>query len=108
MSKRELKAKQILVAILCAASMQVWSAPPVWSAQPVGDAAVSGQIDKKAKTADAANKDAEETAEAEAAAQTEDVLAGATPTIGGYSISPRLAGASTYAVPLVILWFLEA
>ena len=101
MSKRELKAKQILVAILCAASMQVWSAPPVWSAQPVGDAAVSGQIDKKAKTADAANKDAEETAEAEAAAQTEDVLAGATPTIGGYSISPRLAGASTYAVETI-------
>ena len=98
MSKRELKAKQILVAILCAASMQVWSAPPVWSAQPVGDTAVSGQIDKKTKTADAANKDAEETAEAEAAAQTEEVLASDTPTIGGYSISPRLAGASTYAV----------
>ena len=97
MSKRELKAKQILVAILCAASMQVWSAPPVWSAQPVGDAAISGQIDKKIKTADAANKDAEETAEAEAAAQTEEVLASATPTIDGYSISPRLAGASTYA-----------
>ena len=97
MSKRELKAKQILVAILCAASMQVWSAPPVWSAQPVGDAAVSGQIDKKTKTADAANKDAEETAEAEAAAQTEEVLASATPTIGGYSISPRGSGASTFA-----------
>ena len=101
MSKRELKAKQILVAILCAASMQVWSAPPVWSAQPVGDAAVSGQIDKKAKTADAANKDAEETAEAEAAAQTEDVLASDTPTIGGYSISPRGLGASTFATGTV-------
>ena len=99
MSKRELKAKQILVAILCAASMQVWSAPPVWSAQPVGDAAVSGQIDKKAKTADAANKDAEESEEEKAAAEAETAAGeNSVPTIGGYGISPRLAGASTYAV----------
>ena len=97
MSKRELKAKQILVAILCAASMQVWSAPPVWSAQSVGDAAVSGQIDKKAKTADAANKDAEESEE-KAAAEAETAAGeNSVPTIGSYSISPRLAGASTYA-----------
>ena len=98
MSKRELKAKQILVAILCAASMQVWSAPPVWSAQSVGDAAVSGQIDKKAKTADAANKDAEESEEEKAAAEAETAAGeNSVPTIGSYSISPRLAGASTYA-----------
>lgn len=98
MSKRKLKAKQILVAILCAASMQVWSAPPVWSAQSVGDAAVSGQIDKKAKTADAANKDAEESEEEKAAAEAETAAGeNSVPTIGSYSISPRLAGASTYA-----------
>ena len=99
MSKRELNAKQILVAILCAASMQVWSAPPVWSAQPVGDAAVSGQIDKKAQGDEADKRANEETAEAAAAVQTEEVLASTTPTIGGYSISPRGLGASTFANP---------
>ena len=94
MSKRDMRARRLLAAVLLAMSVQVWYAQPLWAAQ---SAAVT-----TTKTTDKAEDNAASTTtNTETNNNENEEVTVTTPTIAGYGISPRLAGASTYAVETI-------
>ncbi|WP_455654222.1 YadA-like family protein [Phascolarctobacterium sp.] len=109
MSKRDMRAKKLLAAVLMALSMQVWYVPPIWAAeggQTTKQAdTVTGEEQDDAATAPAAGDSAEqETANAEAADTEQDAAANSKspsfPTVRGYSISTLAADDDYGIMPL--------
>lgn len=93
MSKREIRAKRLVAAVLLAISVQMWSAPPLWAAeasvQTETSAAGEAKETKDAKDAKAA--DSETGGEADAGEEETVVV----PVIG---YSTRSAAGSDYGV----------
>ena len=93
MSKREIRAKRLVAAVLLAISVQMWSAPPLWAAeasvQTETSAAGEAKETKEAKDAKAA--DSETGGEADAGEEETVVV----PVIG---YSTRSAAGSDYGV----------
>ena len=93
MSKREIRAKRLVAAVLLAISVQMWSAPPLWAAeasvQTETSAAGEAKETKDAKDAKAA--DSETSGEADAGEEETVVV----PVIG---YSTRSAAGSDYGV----------
>ncbi|WP_455654397.1 beta strand repeat-containing protein, partial [Phascolarctobacterium sp.] len=109
MSKRDMRAKKLLAAVLMALSMQVWYAPPIWAAEGGQTAKQTDTVTEEeqadATTAPAAGDSAkQETADAEAADTEQDAAANikvpSAPTVRGYSISTLAAGDDYGIMPL--------
>ncbi len=117
MSKRDMRAKKLLAAVLMALSMQVWYAPPIWAdegEQPAKQSdTVTGEEQADATTAPAAGDSTEqETADAAAADTEQDVAANikapSAPTVRGYSISTLAANDDYGIMPLASGVIIEA
>ena len=90
MSKREIRAKRLVAAVLLAISVQMWSAPPLWAAEASVQAETSAAGEAK-ETKDAKAADSETGGEADAD-EGENVVV---PVIG---YSTRSAAGSDYGV----------
>ena len=90
MSKREIRAKRLVVAVLLAISVQMWSAPPLWAAEASVQTETSAAGEAK-ETKDAKAADSETGGEADAD-EGENVVV---PVIG---YSTRSAAGSDYGV----------
>ena len=90
MSKREIRAKRLVAAVLLAISVQMWSAPPLWAAEASVQAETSAAGQAK-ETKDAKAADSETGGEADAEEEETVVV----PVIG---YSTRSAAGSDYGV----------
>ena len=90
MSKREIRAKRLVAAVLLAISVQVWSAPPLWAAEASVQTETSAAGQAK-ETKDAKAADSETGGEADADEEETVVV----PVIG---YSTRSAAGSDYGV----------
>ena len=93
MSKREIRAKRLVAAVLLAISVQMWSAPPLWAAEASVQAETSaaGEAKETKETKDAKAADSETGGEADAEEEETVVV----PVIG---YSTRSAAGSDYGV----------
>ncbi len=87
MSKREIRAKRLVAAVLLAISVQMWSAPPLWAAE----ASVQTETSAAGEAKDAKAADSETGGEADAGEEETVVV----PVIG---YSTRSAAGSDYGV----------
>ena len=97
MSKREIRAKRLVAAVLLAISVQMWSAPPLWAAEASvqTETSAAGESKEAKETKDAKAADSETGGEADAEEEETVVV----PVIG---YSTRSAAGSDYGVmPLV-------
>ena len=90
MSKREIRAKRLVAAVLLAISVQMWSAPPLWAAEASVQTETSAAGEEK-ETKDAKAADSETGGEADAGEEETVVV----PVIG---YSTRSAAGSDYGV----------
>ena len=90
MSKREIRAKRLVAAVLLAISVQMWSAPPLWAAEASVQTETSAAGEAK-ETKDAKAADSETGGEADAGEEENVVV----PVIG---YSTRSAAGSDYGV----------
>ena len=90
MSKREIRAKRLVAAVLLAISVQMWSAPPLWAAEASVQTETSAAGETK-ETKDAKAADSETGGEADAGEEETVVV----PVIG---YSTRSAAGSDYGV----------
>ena len=90
MSKREIRAKRLVAAVLLAISVQMWSAPPLWAAEASVQTETSAAGEAK-ETKDAKAADSETGGEADAGEEETVVV----PVIG---YSTRSAAGSDYGV----------
>ena len=90
MSKREIRAKRLVAAVLLAISVQMWSAPPLWAAEASVQTETSAAGEPK-ETKDAKAADSETGGEADAGEEETVVV----PVIG---YSTRSAAGSDYGV----------
>ena len=90
MSKREIRAKRLVAAVLLAISVQMWSAPPLWAAEASVQTKTSAAGEAK-ETKDAKAADSETGGEADAGEEETVVV----PVIG---YSTRSAAGSDYGV----------
>ena len=90
MSKREIRAKRLVAAVLLAISVQMWSAPPLWAAEPAVQTETSAAGETK-DTKEAKAADSETGGEADAGEEETVVV----PVIG---YSTRSAAGSDYGV----------
>ena len=90
MSKREIRAKRLVAAVLLAISVQMWSAPPLWAAEASVQTDTSAAGEAK-ETKDAKAADSETGGEADAGEEETVVV----PVIG---YSTRSAAGSDYGV----------
>ena len=90
MSKREIRAKRLVAAVLLAISVQMWSAPPLWAAEASVQTETSAAGEAK-ETKDAKAADSETGGEADAEEEETVVV----PVIG---YSTRSAAGSDYGV----------
>ena len=90
MSKREIRAKRLVAAVLLAISVQMWSAPPLWAAEASVQTETSAAGEPK-ETKDAKAADSETGGEADADEEETVVV----PVIG---YSTRSAAGSDYGV----------
>ena len=90
MSKREIRAKRLVAAVLLAISVQMWSAPPLWAAEASVQAETSAAGETK-ETKNAKAADSETGGEADAGEEETVVV----PVIG---YSTRSAAGSDYGV----------
>ena len=90
MSKREIRAKKLVAAVLLAISVQMWSAPPLWAAEASVQTETSAAGETK-ETKDAKAADSETGGEADAGEEETVVV----PVIG---YSTRSAAGSDYGV----------
>ena len=90
MSKREIRAKRLVAAVLLAISVQMWSAPPLWAAEASVQTETSADGEAK-ETKDAKAADSETGGEADAGEEETVVV----PVIG---YSTRSAAGSDYGV----------
>ena len=90
MSKREIRAKRLVAAVLLAISVQMWSAPPLWAAEASVQTETSATGETK-ETKDAKAADSETGGEADAEEEETVVV----PVIG---YSTRSAAGSDYGV----------
>ena len=96
-SKREIRAKRLVAAVLLAISVQMWSAPPLWAAEASvqTETSAAGESKEAKETKDAKAADSETGGEADAEEEETVVV----PVIG---YSTRSAAGSDYGVmPLV-------
>ena len=93
MSKREIRAKRLVAAVLLAISVQMWSAPPLWAAEASVQAETSaaGEAKETKETKNAKAADSETGGEADAGEEETVVV----PVIG---YSTRSAAGSDYGV----------
>ena len=93
MSKREIRAKRLVAAVLLAISVQMWSAPPLWAAEASvqTETSAAGEAKEAKETKDAKAADSETGGEADAD-EGENVVV---PVIG---YSTRSAAGSDYGV----------
>ena len=93
MSKREIRAKRLVAAVLLAISVQMWSAPPLWAAEaPVQtETSAAGEAKETKDAKDAKAADSETGGEADAGEEETVVV----PVIG---YSTRSAAGSDYGV----------
>ena len=93
MSKREIRAKRLVAAVLLAISVQMWSAPPLWAAEASvqTETSAAGEAKETKETKDAKAADSETGGEADAGEEETVVV----PVIG---YSTRSAAGSDYGV----------
>ena len=94
MSKREIRAKRLVAAVLLAISVQMWSAPPLWAAEAsvqTETSAAGGEAKETKETKNAKAADSETGGEADAGEEETVVV----PVIG---YSTRSAAGSDYGV----------
>ena len=93
MSKREIRAKRLVAAVLLAISVQMWSAPPLWAAEASvqTETSAGGEAKETKETKDAKAADSETGGEADAEEEETVVV----PVIG---YSTRSAAGSDYGV----------
>ena len=93
MSKREIRAKRLVAAVLLAISVQMWSAPPLWAAEASvqTETSAAGEAKETKETKDAKAADSETGGEADADEEETVVV----PVIG---YSTRSAAGSDYGV----------
>ena len=93
MSKREIRAKRLVAAVLLAISVQMWSAPPLWAAEASvqTETSAAGESKEAKETKDAKAADSETGGEADAEEEETVVV----PVIG---YSTRSAAGSDYGV----------
>ena len=93
MSKREIRAKRLVAAVLLAISVQMWSAPPLWAAEASvqTETSAAGEAKETKETKNAKATDSETGGEADAD-EGENVVV---PVIG---YSTRSAAGSDYGV----------
>ena len=93
MSKREIRAKRLVAAVLLAISVQMWSAPPLWAAEASvqTETSAAGEAKEAKETKDAKAADSETGGEADAGEEETVVV----PVIG---YSTRSAAGSDYGV----------
>ena len=93
MSKREIRAKRLVAAVLLAISVQMWSAPPLWAAEASvqTETSAAGEAKETKETKDAKAADSETGGEADAEEEETVVV----PVIG---YSTRSAAGSDYGV----------
>ena len=92
-SKREIRAKRLVAAVLLAISVQMWSAPPLWAAEASvqTETSAAGEAKEAKETKDAKAADSETGGEADAEEEETVVV----PVIG---YSTRSAAGSDYGV----------
>ena len=92
-SKREIRAKRLVAAVLLAISVQMWSAPPLWAAEASvqTETSAAGEAKETKETKDAKAADSETGGEADAGEEETVVV----PVIG---YSTRSAAGSDYGV----------
>ena len=92
-SKREIRAKRLVAAVLLAISVQMWSAPPLWAAEASvqTETSAAGEAKETKETKDAKAADSETGGEADAEEEETVVV----PVIG---YSTRSAAGSDYGV----------
>ncbi|WP_337366047.1 helix-turn-helix domain-containing protein [Phascolarctobacterium sp.] len=101
MSKRDMRARRLLAAVLLAMSVQVWYAAPVWAAQPAAtttsanDAAAADATDKTENTDTDTEANNSENTDANGSETTEQVTV-APPAARTYSAASNDGGISTY------------
>ena len=93
MSKREIRAKRLVAAVLLAISVQMWSAPPLWAAEASvqTETSAAGEAKETKETKNAKAADSETGGEADAGEEETVVV----PVIG---YSTRSAAGSDYGV----------
>ena len=93
MSKREIRAKRLVAAVLLAISVQMWSAPPLWAAEASvqTETSAAGEAKETKETKDAKAADSETGGEADTGEEETVVV----PVIG---YSTRSAAGSDYGV----------
>ena len=93
MSKREIRAKRLVAAVLLAISVQMWSAPPLWAAEASvqTETSAAGEVKETKDAKDAKAADSETGGEADAGEEETVVV----PVIG---YSTRSAAGSDYGV----------